>query len=47
VGAASSKLTKFGDEHRRRLRASMKKLGGLAAFLSGEKERVERGGVGI
>jgi hypothetical protein len=46
VGATSSELTEFGDEHRWRLRASVKKSGGLAVFLSGEKERAERGRCG-
>jgi hypothetical protein len=37
VGAASSELTKFGDEHRRRLQDSVKKSSGLVAFWVGEK----------
>jgi hypothetical protein len=39
VGAASSKLTKFGDEHRRRLQALVKKSSGLVAFRVGDKEK--------
>jgi hypothetical protein len=42
VGAASSELTKFGDEHRRHLQALVKKSGGLVVFRVGEKVSRER-----